>query len=89
MNSDLISIKKIDKLFDLYHNYLFPDWSNSAKIYVVRYSSKLWNLLISVKSNKCVIKNKFKIRCSLQIDENGQAYSAAFTGWAGGIILQT
>ena len=40
MNSDRISIKKIEKLFDLYHNYSFPDQSNSAKIYVVRYSSK-------------------------------------------------
>ncbi len=40
MNSDQILIKKFEKLFDLYRNYLFPDQSNSAKIYVVRYSSK-------------------------------------------------
>jgi len=40
MNSDRIMIKKFKKLFDLYHNYTFPDRSNSAKIYVVRYSSK-------------------------------------------------
>jgi hypothetical protein len=40
MNSDRISIKKIDKLFDLYRNYSLPDRSNSAKIYVVRYSLK-------------------------------------------------
>ncbi len=40
MNSDRISIKNFKKLFDLYRNYSFPDRSNSAKIYVVRYSSK-------------------------------------------------
>ena len=39
-NSDQISIKKFEKLFDLYRNYSFPDRSNSAKIYVVQYSSK-------------------------------------------------
>ncbi len=39
-NTDQISIKKFKKLFDLYRNYSFPDRSNSAKIYVVRYSSK-------------------------------------------------
>jgi hypothetical protein len=40
MNSDQISIKKFEKLFDLYRNYSFLDQSNSAKIYVVRYCSK-------------------------------------------------
>ena len=33
-------LKKFEKQFDLYRNYSFPDRSNSAKIYVVRYSSK-------------------------------------------------
>jgi hypothetical protein len=30
-NSDQIPNKKIDKLFVLFCNYSFPDWSNSAK----------------------------------------------------------
>jgi len=42
-NSDRIPNKKIDKLFILFRNYSFPDQSNSAKIYVVRYSLKLLN----------------------------------------------
>ncbi len=42
-NSDWIPNKKINKLFVLFCNYLFPDQSNSAKMYVVQYSSKLLN----------------------------------------------
>ena len=53
-NSDRILIKKFEKLFDLYRNYSFPDWSNSAKIYVVQYSLKNLKFVVYCKYSNSI-----------------------------------